>query len=79
MVPELVQAQPVQPLLRPLSRLARRFPATFLDQKTLQAPRDVPVGLAELDGGVPGAEVVAPAVQQRVEIRDHISDTSRSL
>src|SRR5580700_8647825 len=59
---ELVQAQPVKPLLSPLGRLpGTQVPAPFLDQKTVQAPRDVPVGLAELDGGVPGAEVVTPA------------------
>src|ERR1700728_835646 len=72
---ELVQAEPVQPFLCPLADLSgAQVPAAFLDQKTFQAPRDVPVDLAELGGGVPGAEVVAPAAQQRVDIRDHFAD-----
>src|SRR5258708_8545839 len=76
---ELVQAQPVQPLLRPLLSLSRaQVPAAFLDQKTLQPPRDVPVGLTELDGSVPGAEVVAPAAQHRVQLPDHTPDISHS-
>src|ERR1700683_169653 len=50
---ELVQPEPVQPSLCPLADLSgTQVPAAFLDQKTLQAPRDVPAGLAELGGGV---------------------------
>src|ERR1700752_1193584 len=49
-------------------------PAALLDHQALQAPFDVPVDLPELDGGVPGAEVVPPAAQQRVQVRDHLAD-----
>src|SRR5260221_6623502 len=76
---ELVQAQPVQPLLRPLVSLpGAQVPAAFLDQKTPQRPRDVPVGLTELDGSVAGAEVVSPAAQQRVQVREHVTDIPHS-
>src|SRR5487761_435432 len=72
---ELVQALPVQPFLGPLVRLpGSQVPAAFLDQQAFEPPRGVPVDLTELDGGVPGAEVVTPAAQQRVQVRDHLAD-----
>src|ERR1700730_17734496 len=72
---ELVQAQPVQPFLGPLVRLpGAQVPAALLDQQAFQPPCGVPVDLTELDGGVPGAEVVTPAAQQRVQDRDHVTD-----
>jgi hypothetical protein len=48
--------------------------ALALDQQALESPRDVTVDLPELVGGVPGTEVVSPAAQHRVQIRDHLAD-----
>ena len=64
-----VQAVPVKPLFGPLSGLSgTQVAAPLLDQKPLQPPRDVPVDLAELVGGVAGAKVVAPAAQDRIQM-----------
>ena len=52
-----VQAVPVKPLLGPLIGLSgTQISAPLLDQKPFQPPRDVPVDLGELVGGVAGAE-----------------------
>src|ERR1019366_3916762 len=72
---EAVQAPSLEPLTRPLISLpSAQVAAPLLDHQAVEPPRHVPVGLDELNGGVPGAEVVAPAAQQRIEIRDHLAD-----
>src|SRR6516165_6407413 len=72
---EPVQAVPVEPLFCPRLGLARvQVPAPLLDHQGAQPPHHVVVGLAELVSGVPGAEVVAPAAQDGVEVRDHLAD-----
>src|SRR5207244_1363206 len=59
---EPVQAVPVEPLLGPRLGLPGSQVATpLLDHHAAEPPAHVVVGLAELGGGVPGAEVVAPA------------------
>ena len=76
MVPgELVQAVRLEPRFGPLISLpGTQITAPLLDQKPFEPPRDVPVDLSELVGGVAGAKVVAPPAQDRVEHRDHIAD-----
>jgi hypothetical protein len=59
---EPVQAVPVEPFFCPCPGLASvQVPAPLGDHQAAEAEHDVNVGLAELAGGVPGAEVVAPA------------------
>src|SRR5262245_33372078 len=48
--------------------------AVAFDQQAAEAANYVVVDLDELGGGVAGTEVVAPATQDRVDIRDHITD-----
>src|SRR5258708_7640487 len=73
--PEPVQAVPVEPVFRPrLGLTGPQVPAPLLDHQGAEPPHDVVVGLAELIGGVPGAEVVTPAAQDRIEVRDHVAD-----
>jgi hypothetical protein len=44
-----------------------------LDEQTLQAPVRIVIDLPKLDGGVPGAEVRAPAPEHRVHLRDSVA------
>src|SRR5487761_655325 len=72
---EPVQAVPVEPVFCPGVGLPGvQVPAPFLDHEAAEPVHDVVVGLAELDGSVPGAEVVPPAAQDRVQVRDHLAD-----
>src|ERR1022692_4256340 len=72
---QAVQAVPVEPVLGPrLGLSGSQVPAPLLDHQSAEPEHHVLVGLAELDGGVPGAEVVAPAAQDRIQVRDHIAD-----
>src|SRR5690242_11612319 len=70
-----VQAVPVEPVFCPGVDLPGvQVPAPFLDHEATEPVHDVVIGLPELDGSVPGAEVVPPAAQDRVEVRDHLAD-----
>src|ERR1700734_283391 len=72
---EPVEPVPVEPVLCPrVSLPGVQVPAPLLDHEASEPLPDVVVGLAELRGGVPGAEVVPPAAQQRVQVRDHHAD-----
>ncbi len=57
-----VQAVPVEPVLVPYQELNRpQVPAPLLDHQAAEPPHHIPVILAELAGGVSGAEVVVPS------------------
>src|SRR5258708_9551828 len=74
---EPVEPVPVEPVLCPGLRLSgSQVPTPFLDHQATEPSHHVVVGLPELDGGVPGAEVVPPAAQQRGQVRDHLADIS---
>src|SRR2546428_10743775 len=65
----------LKPRACPLLALARPDVATVaLSHQATEPTLDVAVDVDELDGGVPGAKVVAPAAQDRIELRDHIAD-----
>src|ERR1039458_1907290 len=65
----------LEPLARPGCRLAGPKVAPVpLDQQTAEAANDVVVDLDELLGGVAGPKVVAPAAQDRVQVRDDLAD-----
>src|SRR6266702_7346845 len=75
---EPVQALSLEPLAcPPVSLPGAQVPAPLLHHQALEPPRHMPVDLNELVSGVPGAEVVAPAAQQRVQVRDHLADILR--
>src|SRR5208283_1567939 len=70
---------PVEPLFCPrLSLSAPEVTAPLFDHQAAEPEYYVVVGLAEFIGGVPGAEVVAPAAQQRIQVRDHLTDVLHS-
>src|SRR5260370_40741279 len=72
---QAIQAVPVEPLLGPLIGLSGTQVATPLPAHQVTEPsHHVPVDLAELYGGVPGSKVIAPAAQDRIQIRDHVAD-----
>src|SRR5579859_6708222 len=72
---EPVEPVPVEPVFGPRTGLPGvQVPTPFPDHQGAEPPHDVAVSLDELHGGVPGAEVVPPAAQQRVQIRDHLAD-----
>ena len=74
---QAIQAVPAEPPLVPLPGLPSvQVAAPLLDHQAAEPPDHVSVGLAELGVGVPGAEVAAPAAQDRVQIRDHLTDCS---
>src|SRR2546428_13547838 len=65
----------LKPRACPRLPLARPDVATVaLSHQATEPTLDVAVDVDELDGGVPGAKVVAPAAQDRIELRDHIAD-----
>src|SRR5436190_1981795 len=62
-------------LARPANHLSRLEVATFaFDQETAQTIDHVRVEVVELLVGVPGAEVLAPTPDDRIEIGDHLAD-----
>jgi hypothetical protein len=70
-----VQAVGVKPRFGPLIGLtSTQIAAPLLDQKPAEPPYDVVIDLTELVGGVAGTKVVAPATQDRIDIRDHVAD-----
>ena len=72
-----MQAVPVEPLSCPLIGLSRtQITAPLLKQKPFKPPHDVPIDLDELDSGVAGTKIIAPAAQDRIELRDHVTDVS---
>src|SRR5215471_18896161 len=72
---QAVQAVPVEPFLCPrLGLPGVQVAAPLFDHQAVEPHDHIPVGLAELGGGIAGAEVVAPAAQDRVEVRDHVAD-----
>src|SRR6266700_2855757 len=65
----------VKPFLSPRVGLSGpQVPAPLADHQPEEPPHYVAVGLAELVTSVPGAEVVAPAAQNGVQVRDHVAD-----
>ena len=59
---QAVQAVPVEPLFCPLAGLSgSQVAAPLLDHEAAEPLHCIVVSLPELDGGVAGAEVVAPA------------------
>src|SRR5437879_13716613 len=72
---QAMQAVPVEPLLGPpISLTSVQVPASLVDHQGAKPLVHVAVDLAELGGGVPGSEVVAPAAQDRIQVRDHVAD-----
>src|SRR5258708_3547267 len=72
---EPVEPVPVEPVFCPrLGLTGVQVPTPFPDHQGAEPPHDVVIGLAELPGGIPGAEVVPPAAQQRVQVRDDLAD-----
>ena len=68
---QVVQALVVEPGRRPpICLTGTQVPTPLLDEQAEQSPPDVLVDLAELDGRIPGAEVVAPAPQELVQPSD---------
>ena len=66
---------PVEPVLVPDRHLPGAQVATpLLDHQGAEPANHVVVDLAELGGGVPGAEVVSPPAQHGIEIRDHLAN-----
>src|SRR5215475_808011 len=70
-----VQALPSKPLLCPLIELSSTQVATpLLDQKPFEPPHHIPVDLVKLGGGVASTKGIAPTAQERIQVRDQITD-----
>src|SRR3954465_14998561 len=70
-----IRTMPVKPLLGPLIGFSgTQVAPPLLDPQAEQTPHHVPIDLVELGGGIAGAKVVAPATQDRIQIRDHVAD-----
>src|SRR4051812_5525192 len=72
---EPVQAPLVEPALSPLVGLSgMQVAAPLLHKQAPQPAHHIAVDLTELRGGVPGAEVVSPTAQDRVQVLDQPFD-----
>jgi hypothetical protein len=64
----------VEVVRRPLSGLTGpQVAPVALQERALQAPRDIVIDLPKLDGGIARAEVGSPTAEHRVELRDDLA------
>src|SRR5438045_1825607 len=71
---QAMESERFEGLSFPATHLPRpQVPPLALAHQVSEPPDDVPIDRRELRGRIPGPEVVAPAAQQRVELRDRLA------